>query len=157
MTVALIDGQYTGYHLTYRENQVLKWNIGTNPSTQLFSPVLTSTLGMPINNSLRQGWGLAYGQSYKEGKIDCLYATDGSSNIYIINPVTWTQIGKIPVVDSEGNSITYLNELEIINTDNQKLSRYIFANVWQNSYIYMIDLESGIAVKKWDLSELLDK
>lgn len=62
----------------------------------------------------------------------------------------------MPVIDQKGRSINYLNELEIINTDNKKFSRYVFANVWQDSFIYMIDLETGIAVRKWDLSELLE-
>ena len=73
----------------------------------------------------------------------------------MIDPITWDTIDTINVVDSSGNSIIYLNELEIINTSEKNLSRYIFANAFQSSNIHMIDLETGIAVTTWDLDELM--
>ena len=59
--------------------------------------------------------------------------------------------------NSTGSPINFLNELEIINTGDSIESKFLFANIWQTSLIYMIDLDTGIAVTKWDLEELLQK
>ena len=89
MTVAMIDGKYIGYQLTWRENKILKWTFNFNDNSQWWSPVLTNTKNMPLNNQLREGWGIAYGQRYRSREQGRLYASDGSSNIYIIDPVSW--------------------------------------------------------------------
>lgn len=50
---------------------------------------------MPKNNKLKQGWGLAY-KELDSGEHR-LYATDGGSNIYVIDPVAWDTLSTIAV------------------------------------------------------------
>ena len=58
-----------------------------------------------------------------------------------------------------------LNELEVIQKEVKSLdpierreqlkrNKYLFANRFTYNTIHMIDLDKGIAVKEWDLSEL---
>ena len=85
------------FQLTYKENKVLVWDLNTQKSgnTAKYSPELKDVLDMPKNNKLKQGWGLAYAQL--ETGDHRLYATDGSSNIYVIDPVAWTTLSTIKV------------------------------------------------------------
>ena len=77
------------YQLTYKENQVLVWDLQMLDKAK---SKLSEVKSMPQGNSLRQGWGLAYRKpvnSKRLGEIGELYATDGSSNIYVIDPIKW--------------------------------------------------------------------
>ncbi len=80
-----------------------------------------------------QGWGLTYNDSE-------LVMSDGSSNLYFLNPVTYQKVGQVSVHD--GNApITNLNELEYINGS-------IYANIWQQQKIAIINPKTG-AVTGW--------
>jgi len=109
---------------------------------------------MPKNNKLKQGWGLAYKQL--DSGEHRLYATDGSSNIYVIDPVAWDTLSTIAVKTQGGMPINSLNELEIIKTSSVT-KNYIFANQFTKNIIWMIDLRTGVAVAQWNMKELLDK
>jgi hypothetical protein len=53
---------------------------------------LKETKNMPINNSMKYGWGIAYRKPYQSkmmGEIGQLYSTDGSNNIFVIDPIKW--------------------------------------------------------------------
>jgi glutamine cyclotransferase len=81
----------------------------------------------------REGWGLTYDGSR-------LIASDGSSNLYFLDPATYGTVGQVTVKD--GNTpITNLNELEYINGD-------VYANVWLQQKIAIINPQTG-QVKGW--------
>lgn len=86
-----------------------------------------------------QGWGMT-----TDGKE--LIASDGSSNLYYYDPSTFRLLRTQSV--TEGGSLAYnLNELEYIDG-------YIYANQWQQPYIFKIDPASGNIVAKADLSDI---
>ena len=60
---------------------------------------------MPANNKLTMGWGIAYQKPVNPtrlGEIGLLYATDGSHNIYGIDPLNWDTVQTISVKDQQG-------------------------------------------------------
>ena len=122
---------------------------GTTPE---YAPKLKDIRGMPKNNKLKQGWGLAYSQL--DSGEHRLYATDGTSNIYVIDPVAWETLRTIEVTYG-GMPINSLNELEIIKTSSLS-KNYIFANQFIENTIWMIDLRTGVAVAQWNMKELKD-
>src|SRR5262245_53999985 len=85
------------------------------------------------------GWGLTHDDHQ-------LIKSDGTSMLRFLNPDTMKWQAQIGVVDA-GKGIRWLNELEFINGD-------VYANIWQQDRIAIIQLNSG-QVKGWiDLSEL---
>jgi len=80
-----------------------------------------------------EGWGLT-----NDGKN--LIMSDGTSDLYILDPHTFQRIGQINVTDS-GNPITSLNELEYING-------FIYANVFLTNKIAIISPQTGL-VRGW--------
>jgi glutamine cyclotransferase len=89
---------------------------------------------------IREGWGLTTDGQY-------LVMSDGSSQLYFIEPEFFTQVDKIDVFDNKG-MIPSLNELEFVRGK-------ILANVYGESYIVLIDPASGKVLGKLDLKELL--
>jgi glutaminyl-peptide cyclotransferase len=86
-----------------------------------------------------EGWGIT-----NNGKE--LIVSDGSSNLYFWDPVTFKEIRRISVQDNNGlrNNI---NELEFIDGA-------VYANVWQTNEILKIDPVSGNVTGKLDMSGL---
>ncbi len=91
---------------------------------------------------IREGWGLTTDGQY-------LVMSDGSSQLYFIEPEFFTQVDKIDVFDNKG-MIPSLNELEFIKGK-------ILANVYGESYIVVIDPASGKVLGKLDLKALMPK
>lgn len=142
------------YQLTYKENEILVWKLVYDYKTGDYRAEYQETRGMPANNMLQEGWGIAYQKpvnSTRLGEIGLLYATDGSHNIYSIDPLNWETVRTIPVKDQQGQFIENLNELEFVTAH----PRYIFANQFLYNNIHMIDLQTGNCVKTWNLKELL--
>ncbi|MBW7870103.1 MAG: glutaminyl-peptide cyclotransferase [Flavobacteriia bacterium] len=116
------------YQLTYRERKVFVFDAN--------SLELKQTIQMPAE--LREGWGLT-----SDGKQ--LIASDGSQDLYFfdenLNFKRQIQVvGNVSIYDQ-------INELEYIGGK-------IFANVWQTSYLLVINPESGRVEKYYDLKEL---
>lgn len=88
-----------------------------------------------------EGWGLTHDST-------SLILSDGSSNLYFLNPENFTTSRILTVTDQYG-PVNNLNELEFING-------YIYANRWQTNFILKIDPSNGQVVGKADLSSLLD-
>jgi|WetSurMetagenome_2_1015567.scaffolds.fasta_scaffold03893_8 glutaminyl-peptide cyclotransferase len=86
-----------------------------------------------------EGWGLTYDGNH-------LIMSDGSSNLFFLNPITFQKMGQISVHD--GNmSVTNINELEYVNGD-------VYANIWLQEKIAIINPNNG-QVKGWiDLTGL---
>ncbi len=75
-----------------------------------------------------EGWGLTYDGSN-------LILSDGSSNLFYLDPQTFKPIRKLAVT-MNGQPLTELNELEFIEGE-------IWSNVWQTDLIVRIDPSSG--------------
>jgi len=86
-----------------------------------------------------EGWGITHDDRR-------LIMSDGTANIYFLDPETYEINGRIEVTDING-PVTRLNELEYIRGE-------IYSNIWQTDNIAIIDPETG-RVKGWiDLSGL---
>jgi len=86
-----------------------------------------------------EGWGITY-----DGKQ--LIMSDGTANLYFLNPDTLKVTGRIEVRD-QNIPVTKLNELEYVRGE-------IFANVWLTSRIARIDPQSGRVTGWIDLEGL---
>ncbi len=90
-------------------------------------------------NYQTQGWGLTFDGTK-------LIMSDGSSTLFFLDPFTYEKIGEISVKDGD-EPVTELNELEYINNE-------IYANIWKEDKIAIVDPQTGI-VKGWiDLTDL---
>lgn len=89
-----------------------------------------------------EGWGLTF-----DGKR--LIMSDGSSNLYFLSPETFEILGKVEVYDGN-KAVSGLNELEFVEG-------FIYANVWMEDRIAIIDPESGKIFGWIDLSGIYTK
>ena len=86
-----------------------------------------------------EGWGLTYNGSQ-------LIMSDGTNNLYFLNPTTFQRTGQIQVHDG-AKSVVNINELEFVNGN-------IYANIWRTNKIAIINPQTG-QVKAWiDLTGL---
>ncbi len=87
-----------------------------------------------------EGWGITnYG--------DNLIMSDGTQNLFILDPESFATIGKLQVYDNVG-PINNLNELEWINGK-------IWANVYLTNTIVIINPETGFVEQKLDLTNFV--
>jgi glutaminyl-peptide cyclotransferase len=89
-----------------------------------------------------EGWGLT-----NDGTN--FYKTDGSHNIYVMDPRYFSEIHRIEVFDNKGK-VENLNELEMIEG-------LIYANVFTTDEIVIIEPETGRVTGRIDLTGLLDR
>lgn len=89
-----------------------------------------------------EGWGIT---NYNEN----LVMSDGSYNLYVLSPESFSEIKRIEVYDNIG-PVSMLNELELVNGE-------IYANVYQTDNIVIVNPNTGCVTGKIDLSGLLDK
>jgi glutamine cyclotransferase len=80
-----------------------------------------------------EGWGITHNGTH-------LIMSDGTANLYFLNPQTFERLGEISVIDN-GTPITRLNELEYINGE-------IYANIWLRKQIAIINPQTG-NVRAW--------
>jgi len=93
----------------------------------------------PINT---EGWGITH-----NGKE--LIVSDGSSNLYFYDPSTFKLLHTQSV--TIGSELSFnLNELEYIDG-------YVYANQWQQPYIFKIDPSSGQVVGRIDLTQIWNR
>jgi glutaminyl-peptide cyclotransferase len=72
--------------------------------------------------------------------------SDGTANLYFLDPETFERVGQIAVNDA-GTPVTKLNELEYIKGE-------IYANVWYQEKIAVINPQTG-NVRAWiDLTSI---
>ncbi len=84
-----------------------------------------------------EGWGITF-----DGNR--LIMSDGTSNLYFLDPANYQLIGQIQVRD--GNfSVVNLNELEYVKGD-------VYANIWQQQKIAIINPQTGQVKAYIDLS-----
>lgn len=89
-----------------------------------------------------EGWGIT-------GDGVNLWMSDGTANIYKLNPNNMNIIDQIEVYTNQGAQ-TNLNELEYINGE-------IWANVYTEHYIVIINPKTGEVTGKIDLTGILKK
>ena len=86
------------------------------------------------------GWGLTYDGSR-------LIMSDGTANLYFLDPVTFQRIGQVAVNDT--GPVTELNELEYINGT-------VYANIWREEKIAVINPQNGQVMAWIDLTGIQD-
>ncbi|MGD0029681.1 MAG: glutaminyl-peptide cyclotransferase [Candidatus Bathyarchaeia archaeon] len=87
-----------------------------------------------------EGWGLTYDGSR-------LIMSDGTANLYFLNPVTFQRVGQVAVHDT--GPVTELNELEYINGT-------VYANIWREEKIAVINPQNGQVTAWIDLTGIQD-
>ena len=90
----------------------------------------------------KEGWGLTTDGAW-------LIMSDGSNNIYFMDPVYFTEVDRIEVFDSEG-PVTRLNELEYIKGR-------IFSNIYGTYEIVVIDPETGVVLGRMNFMGILSE
>ncbi len=119
------------YQLTWRETTGFVYNADTFAKEKEFK--YTQNI---------QGWGLT-----NDGKY--LYQTDGTEKIWIIDPATLKEVDYVNVYTNH-LKIEALNELEWIDGK-------IWANVYQQDALAVIDPKTGVIEHIVNLSELKSK
>lgn len=89
-----------------------------------------------------EGWGITHDSKR-------LILSDGTPKLRFLDPKTFAEIGYVEV-SFEGKPLPNLNELEFVKGE-------IYANVWGNNNIVMIDPVSGRVTSRVDLSGLLNE
>ena len=105
------------YQLTWQNNVVNVYDV-----KNIETPI--KTFAWPY-----EGWGITHDKEQ-------LIVSDGSANIYFVDPETFKVKSTLVVRDHQG-SIKYLNELEYVNGS-------LYANVYETYNILKIDPQSGI-------------
>ena len=132
----LLSGDYFGEGLTVVNDSLIQltWQNGIGFIYNKETFALEGNFSYPT-----EGWGLTYNGS-------SLIMSDGTSNLYFLNPVTFQKTGQVSVHDGNA-SVTNINELEYINGD-------VYANIWLTQKIAIINPQTG-TVKGWiDLTGL---
>ncbi|HOZ95305.1 MAG TPA: glutaminyl-peptide cyclotransferase [Niabella sp.] len=119
----------TLYQLTWREHTVFVYTL----------PDFKKVKEFPLNT---EGWGIT-----TNGKE--LIVSDGSSNLYFYNPSTF-QLMHTQAVTQNGDLSFNLNELEYIDG-------FVYANQWQQPYIFKIDPNSGQIVGRIDVTQIWER
>ena len=125
--ITVFDGKI--YQLTWEEHAVFVYDATT------FKKI--NTLNWPY-----EGWGLTHNDT-------SLIVSTGSSNLYFVNPVDFS-IQKTLGVYNEYGYQSMLNELEYVDGK-------IFANIYGQNDIVVIDPNTGRITNKIDCSNLLAK
>ncbi|MEM7346838.1 MAG: glutaminyl-peptide cyclotransferase [Chloroflexota bacterium] len=132
-----IADQYFGEGITIFEDRLIQltWQarVGFVYNKDTFEPL--QQFSYPT-----EGWGLTH-----DGER--LIMSDGTANLYFLDPISLAEIGRVEVQDDQG-PVVRLNELEYINGE-------VYANIWQTDFIVRIIPETGQVVGKIDLSGLL--
>ncbi|WCO00468.1 glutaminyl-peptide cyclotransferase [Psychroserpens ponticola] len=116
------------YQLTWRENTGFVYNTETFEKTSSFK-----------YGQSKEGWGIC-----NDGTT--LYKSDGTENIWLLNPKTLTEDSKLQVYTNRGK-ITEINEMEWINGK-------IYANRYQKNGVAIINPKNGAVEGVIDFSPL---
>jgi len=135
-----LDKQYFGegislinnklYQLTYKEKKVF-----------VYDPVTFNKI-KEFEWTTGEGWGMTHNDSE-------LVISNGSSNLYFVDPETFKIKRQTGVTDNYG-PVANINELEYVKGN-------IYANIWQTNSIIKIDPNTGKVIGKMDMTGLLDK
>jgi glutamine cyclotransferase len=73
--------------------------------------------------------------------------SDGSANIKFINPTNFTTISNLKITQN-GNSVRYINELELVN------DTLLYANILMKDLVIIANISTGEVVGEIDISSL---
>ncbi len=136
-----LSDQYFGEGLTILNNNIyqLTWqeNIGFVYDANTFEKTSSFKYGQS-----KEGWGLC-----NDGTT--LYKSDGSEDIWLLNPETLAETSKIQVYTNKGKIIG-INEMEWINGK-------IFANRYQKNGVAIINPKNGAVEGVIDFTPLRSK
>ena len=132
-----LDQTYFGEGITIMDNRLyqLTWQNRKGFVYSLPDLKLQKEFGYTTD-----GWGL----THFDGK---LAMTDGTNQVYFLDPETFQRTGKLEVWDNR-NPVGELNELEYVNGS-------VFANKYQTDTIVEIDPKTGAVKAYLDLSNIL--
>ncbi|WP_310993911.1 glutaminyl-peptide cyclotransferase [Aequorivita marina] len=120
------------YQLTWRENTGFIYNLETMEQTGTF-----------VYGESKEGWGLCHDTENN------IYKSDGTDRIYTLNPNTLAEKDYIEIFTNT-SKISSVNELEWVEGK-------IYANVYQQGSIAIIDPKNGAVEGVIDLTDLKDK
>lgn len=86
-----------------------------------------------------EGWGITHNDTN-------LIMSDGSHQLYFINPQGFQEVDKLEVYNSKSR-LPMLNELEFVDD-------YIWANIYQYNYLAKINAKTGVVEAMVDLTSL---
>lgn len=134
-----LDSQYFGEGVTILNDTIyqLTWQ-----EHKVFVYTLTDLKKVKEFNLNTEGWGIT-----TNGKE--LIVSDGTSNLYFYDPSTFRLL-HTQAVTQNGELSFNLNELEYIEG-------FVYANQWQQPYIFKIDPNSGYIVGRIDVSQIWDR
>jgi glutaminyl-peptide cyclotransferase len=126
--------------LTVMDDKVyqLTWKSGF---AYIYDTDLNRTGEFKYNRS-KQGWGLCNDGEY-------LYKSDGTDKIWKIDPNTYEELEYIQIVSNK-KSYKNINELEWVNGK-------IYANVYQENLIFIVNPKNGALEAAIDLTTLKDQ
>lgn len=116
------------YQLTWQNHKAYEYDLATFKKLKEFP--------FPY-----EGWGMT-----TDGK-NLIMSIGGSSNLYFVNPETFTVKNILSVTDNYG-PVSSINELEYVNG-------FVYANVWHEKKIIKIDLQSGKVVGVINIGDIL--
>ncbi|MEQ8878372.1 MAG: glutaminyl-peptide cyclotransferase [Cyclobacteriaceae bacterium] len=131
-----IDSEYFGEGSTYWGDKIIMLTYRSNVGF-VFDAELNQTGKFNYNH---EGWGATT-------RGDTLIVSDGTEKLHLLDPRDYSEIGTLEVYDNKG-PIKSLNELEIIDG-------LIYANIYTEDNIAVIDPNTGKVLKMIDLSGLL--
>jgi len=117
------------YQLTWQEHKVYVYDLNTFKKEKEFE--------WPY-----EGWGLTHNAT------DLIVST-GSNSLYFVDPATF-KIKKVVGVTDNNGPLGNLNELELING-------FVFANIYETTYIVKINPETGKVEGKMDFADIFQK
>lgn len=120
------------YQLTWRENTGFIYNLNTMEKTGTF-----------VYGESKEGWGLCHDDQNN------IYKSDGTDRIWTLNPNTLAEKDYIEIFTNT-SKISSVNELEWVEGK-------IYANVYQQGSIAIIDPSNGAVEGVIDLTNLKDK
>lgn len=119
------------YQLTWKANTGLIYDVNTLEKTGNFA-----------YGKSKEGWGLTHNNTH-------IYKSDGSENIWLLNPETLVEEDKIQVYTNKGK-ISQINEMEWINGK-------IYANRYQKNGVAIINPVNGAVEAVIDFTPLKNK
>lgn len=136
-----LDNQYFGEGLTILNNKVyqLTWQAGKG---FIYDENTLEQTGTFVYKNSKEGWGLCHSDSK-------VYKSDGTEKVWILNPKTMAEIDHIELY-THSSRIPKVNELEWVEGK-------IYANVWEQSSIAIINPENGAVEGVIDLNGLKEK
>ena len=90
-----------------------------------------------------EGWGITHDEKF-------LILSDGSAKLHFLNPETFVQVKEFTVYTDKNIPLIRLNELEYIDGR-------IYANIWQEDKIAIINPDTGWVSGMLDLTGIFDR